>query len=109
MAWGQHMAMTGDHVLFPAHAHLNMLGWVGMAIYGAFYALARDSYSPRLGWIQFALSNVGLLIMISLLARLLATNDESLGPLIGIGVALIVLGHLVFTWQIVRALRAAKA
>ncbi len=109
MAWGQHMAMTNDHVLYPAHAHLNLLGWVGMAIYGTFYALARGSYSPRLAWVQFALSNVGILIMIPLLARLMATNDESLGPLIGIGVILTILGHLVFAWQIVRTLRTAKA
>lgn len=109
MGWGEHMAMSNDHALYPAHAHLNLLGWVSMAVYGTFYALTRDSYSPRLAWVQFAVSNVGVLIMIPLLARLLATGDESLGPLVGIGDILVIIGHLLFGWQVVRALRAAKA
>ncbi|HVP85412.1 MAG TPA: hypothetical protein VMS78_11880 [Rhizomicrobium sp.] len=107
MGWGEHMAMSGDHSMYPAHAHLNLLGWVSMAIFGTFYALARDSYSPRLAWIQFALSNLGTIIMITLLARLLATNDESLGPLVGIGDILTILGQLVFGWQVIRAARAS--
>jgi len=106
MGWGEHMAMSGDHSMYPAHAHLNLLGWVSMAIFGTFYALARDSYSPRLAWIQFALSNLGTIIMITLLARMLATNDESLGPLVGIGDILTILGQIVFGWQVVRAARA---
>lgn len=106
MGWGEHMAMSGDHSMFPAHAHLNLLGWVSMAIFGTFYALARDSYSPRLAWIQFGLSNLGTIIMITLLARMLATNDESLGPLIGIGDILTILGQIVFGWQVIRAARA---
>lgn len=106
MGWGEHMAMSGDHTMYPAHAHLNLLGWVSMAIYGTFYALTRDTYSPRLAWIQFAVSNIGVLIMIPLLARLLATNDESLGPLIGIGDMLVILGQLLFGWQVLRAVRA---
>ena len=78
MIWGEYMAMTHDHSLFPAHAHLNLLGWVSMAIYGTFYALARDRVSMRLAWVQFAVSNLGLLAMIPLVAWLLATGDESL-------------------------------
>jgi len=106
MGWGEHMAMSHDHSMYPAHAHLNLLGWVSMAIYGTFYALTRDTYSPRLAWVQFGVSNIGLLIMIPLLARLLATNDESLGPLIGIGDMLVILGQLLFGWQVLRAVRA---
>lgn len=106
MIWGEHMAITGDHSLFPAHAHLNLLGWVSMAIYGTYYALARETYATRLAWIQFAVSNVGVLIMIPILTRLLETNDESLGPLVGIGVALFILGQLLFGWQVLQTLRA---
>jgi hypothetical protein len=106
MCWGQHMAMSGDHTMYPAHAHLNLLGWVGMAVYGTFYALARDTYSPRQAWVQFAISNLGVAITVVLLAWLLATGDESLGPLVGIGTTLVIVGQLLFGWQVVRALRA---
>ena len=34
MGGGIFMAITHDFTLAPAHAHLNLLGWVSMALYG---------------------------------------------------------------------------
>ena len=34
MAMGIVMAASHDHSLALAHAHLNLLGWVSMALYG---------------------------------------------------------------------------
>ena len=34
MLWGLQMAISGDHSAHPAHAHLNLLGWVSMALFG---------------------------------------------------------------------------
>lgn len=28
------MGASGDHSLFPLHAHINLLGWVSMALIG---------------------------------------------------------------------------
>src|SRR4051812_23240729 len=39
MCWGIAMAVSQNFALAPAHAHLNLLGWVTMSIYGTFYAL----------------------------------------------------------------------
>jgi hypothetical protein len=39
MCWGMAMAGAQNFALAPAHAHLNLLGWVTMSIYGTFYAL----------------------------------------------------------------------
>ena len=36
---GLQMAISGDHGAFPAHAHINLLGWVTSAIFGGYYAL----------------------------------------------------------------------
>lgn len=36
MSWGMHMGASEDFAMAPAHAHLNLLGWVTMAIYGHF-------------------------------------------------------------------------
>lgn len=105
MCWGEFMAVTKDHSLYPAHSHLNLLGLVLMAIYGTFYTLIKDSYLPKLAWLQFALSNIGLWIMIPLLAVLLKTGDESLGPLIGIGGVSTILGLLLFGYAVLRNLK----
>lgn len=40
MLWGLQMAITGDHSNLAAHAHLNLLGWVSLALYGTYYHLA---------------------------------------------------------------------
>jgi hypothetical protein len=50
MAWGMHMGEAEDFTMMPAHAHLNLLGWVTMAIYGTFYALTHASLKPKLAW-----------------------------------------------------------
>ena len=33
------MAATHDHSLMPAHAHLNLLGWVSLFLFGIYYRL----------------------------------------------------------------------
>ncbi len=82
MLWGMEMGTSGDHSLFPAHAHWNLLGWIGMAIYGTFYALARDAASPRLAWATFILANLGTLILIPFLALLLKSGEDLNSPYI---------------------------
>src|SRR5580692_3957162 len=44
MLWGIVMGITEDHSTMPAHAHLNLLGWVSLFLFGIFYHLhpARD-------------------------------------------------------------------
>jgi len=44
MTWGIQMSVTHDHTLSPAHGHLNLLGFVAMAVYGPYYAV-----SPEVG------------------------------------------------------------
>jgi hypothetical protein len=91
------MAETGDHSMFPAHAHLNLVGWIGMAIYGTFYALARDQVSMRLAWIVFAVSNIGTVIMIPTLAILLAHGEDLQYMMpVAIGAGIVFVGMILF-------------
>ena len=39
MIWGIVMAATQDHSAMPAHAHLNLLGFVSLFLFGIFYQL----------------------------------------------------------------------
>ena len=39
MALGIIMGISGDHSIYPAHAHLNLLGWVSLFLIGLFYRL----------------------------------------------------------------------
>ncbi len=108
MIGGLIMGANESFALAPAHAHLNLLGWVTMAIYGTFYALTKDTYSPRLAWINFALSVIGVAIMIPALAMLLATGNAALGAGVGIGGLVSLLGLLTFAVSAVKELRRPR-
>jgi hypothetical protein len=104
MSWGMHMGETEDFTMMPAHAHLNLLGWVTMAIYGTFYALTHASLSPRLAWINFALAAVGVAVMIPSLALFLPAHDVKYVPGIIAGELLTVSSLLVFAVSVYREL-----
>jgi hypothetical protein len=83
MGFGIFMGATENFTLAPAHAHLNLIGWVTMALYGTFYALAREA-SNKLAWAVFWLNNAGAAIMFPSLAMVLTSGESSpfLVPLI---------------------------
>jgi hypothetical protein len=105
MVLGMVMGASQDHTLMPVHAHVNLLGWVSLAIMGGFYALAGGRAPPRLAWVNFALSNVGILLVGPLLAVMLLKNDMRVVPFMIIGEIALVLGMVVFG---VAVLRTAK-
>jgi hypothetical protein len=105
MGWGMYMGASGDHTMSPAHAHLNLLGFVQMGLFGAFYGLAAGKYSERLAWVNFWLSNFAVVYMIPLLAIILAGN-ESIAPAITVGELAAVAGMAVFLIQVLRVRKA---
>jgi hypothetical protein len=108
MIWGIQMGSSGDHSMMPAHAHLNLLGFVLNGIFGAFYAFAGDRASGRLAYANFAASNVGVLLMIPTLATILAGSGPPSGTQIavmGVGEVLAVLGVLLFLTNVLRMWR----
>ena len=104
MCWGMIMAATHNFALMPAHAHLNLVGWVTMSLYGTFYALTHASLSPRLAWINYVCATLGVAIMIPTLAVFLTTGNPALEPVIGIGSLLSVIARLTFMISVFREL-----
>ena len=108
MSLGIYMAANQDFTLAPAHAHLNLLGWVSMALYGLWYRGA-EIVRPRLAWTQAIVATVGFAIMVVALALLLATGEHRFEALIGVGAIFTVLGMLLFLFQILTDGRAVAA
>ncbi len=71
MIWGSYMGATHDHAMMPAHAHLNLLGWVTLSIMGGFYALPGAPKAGTLAWVNFVLSTLGAVLMAVLLPQVL--------------------------------------
>jgi cbb3-type cytochrome oxidase subunit 1 len=53
VAMGLYMAASHDHTLRPAHAHLNLLGWVSLALFGLFYRAVPAAAENRLAKLHF--------------------------------------------------------
>jgi len=63
MAMGIGMAMTQNHALMPAHAHLNLLGWVSLFLFGIYYERRPALDSSRLAMIQVVLWSIGTVVL----------------------------------------------
>jgi uncharacterized membrane protein YgdD (TMEM256/DUF423 family) len=109
MLFGMWMAGKEDFAAAPAHAHLNLIGWVTMALYGTFYALTQNTMSVKLAWTQFAVSTIGILIMIpSLFLLLLNGNDPKFEPGVAAGSMIVALGMVLFGVSVYRELVRAR-
>ena len=84
IAVGLQMAITHDHIAMPAHAHVNLLGWVSSAIFGIYYALNPDQAGRRLAWLQYGAYTIGLIIMLPALYFMMLGN-QALEPVVAIG------------------------
>src|ERR1043166_9576621 len=83
MSAGVGMAIAQDFALAPAHAHLNLLGWVSMAVYGLFYRVEPRAAAGRLPIVHFWLATVGVAVMIPGVACRLLGHPEAeavIGP-----------------------------
>lgn len=94
MAWGSQMGASGDHSMMPAHAHLNLLGWVSLSIMGGVYALPGMRFNAIVAWANYGLSTVGAVLMGSLLPLVL--QQKLSGQVMMVSEIPAILGVLVF-------------
>ena len=109
MGAGMYMGGVEDFRMAPAHAHLNLLGWVTMALYGTFYALTAKTMRPALAWTNYALSAVGVVFAIPPLAYMLVTGSKEYTAVMVTGEVLTVLALLVFLVSVMRELVRNRA
>ena len=109
MLAGMYMGSIEDFRLAPAHAHLNLLGWVNMALYGTFYALTAKTLRRSLAWTNYALSTTGVVLLIPTLGYMLLTGAKTYLLVMIAGEVLTVLALLVFLVSVVRELRRDRS
>jgi peptidoglycan/LPS O-acetylase OafA/YrhL len=97
---GLQMAISGDHGAFPAHAHINLLGWVTSAIFGGYYALNPAKAARKIAMIHYGLYNVGLVIMLPALYLMLHGGYSALEPVVAGGSLIVAAAVLVFAFVV---------
>jgi hypothetical protein len=99
MIWGLQMAASNDHTMVGAHAHLNLVGWVTMALFGVYYRLTPQAARGWLPRIHAALAIPGVLVMVPGIA--IATTGGS--PGLAIAGSFLTFGSMaVFLYTVVR-------
>lgn len=78
MFWGIQMSISGDHMLAGAHAHLNLVGWVTMALFGVYYTLTPSAAATGLAKIHLALAVGGVVIMVPGIAIVIRGGTDAL-------------------------------
>lgn len=82
MLLGMVMGAKENFTLTPVHAHLNLLGWIAIMLYGLSYQAFPKMAESKLALIQFYTVNAGVILLIPALALLLLGNKSVLPVLI---------------------------
>jgi len=107
MSMGVVMGATHDFTLSPVHAHINLVGWVGMFLAGLFYA-ARPRAETRLALMHLISLTLGLCLLAPGIAGA-RLGIEAMVPLAIGGSVVTFLSMLLFVWIVFRHTGAKAA
>jgi hypothetical protein len=107
IGFGMYMGGSGDHTLAPVHAHINLLGFTLMTIFGLAYRLIPGLSNSRLALAHFWLHQAGALVLLVGLFLLMSGRvaEASIGPVFPFAEGAIALGALCWAANILRATR----
>ncbi len=104
MFWGIHMSASGDHSMAPAHAHLNLIGWVTMGLFGLYYHTVPAAAESKLARIHYPLALAGLVTVVPGIVMALREQSETLAK---IGSLLTALSMLLFVVVVITTRKRA--
>lgn len=101
---GIYMGASGDHSLALLHAHINLLGFVLMTVFGVVYHLFPAAGSSTLARAHFWLHLVGSVVLLIMLGLLLSgrITEAAMFPVAPIAELAILLGILAFSVNVWR-------
>lgn len=102
MLWGLHMAIGQDHSAHPAHAHLNLLGWVCLFLFGIYYRLHPKLELDRRAHVQVWSWLVGTAVQ-AIGVGLVHTGTPAAEPAAAIGSLIVFASILLFAWLLFRS------
>ena len=101
VALGLHMAKSGDHGMYPVHAHINLLGWVSMALFGLIYRQFPALAGNKLAKAHFWLYNLALPVNMATLFMYLGGN-VAIEPVLGVASMVLGLAIAIFAINVVK-------
>jgi peptidoglycan/LPS O-acetylase OafA/YrhL len=108
MIWGIVMAISRDHSAMPAHAHLNLLGWVSLFLFGIFYHLHPAIDRSKAALVQVTAWIIGTIVL-TIGVGLIHTGHDAGEPFAIGGSVTVFAAMLLFGWLVVRREHTAPA
>jgi cbb3-type cytochrome oxidase subunit 1 len=103
------MGMIHNFAFTSVHAHLTLLGWVSMAIFGIIYSLYPSAAETELAKTHFWLYNVGVPLMQGALFLQILTGNQAITIGIIIGSRMVVVGTLLFLINVFKKINANQS
>lgn len=99
MAWGIQMAISQDHLMSGAHAHLNLVGWTTMALFGLYYRLTPQAAATWLARLHAGIAILGVLVMVPGIALAITSGESAIAA---VGSVLTALSMTIFLFTVLR-------
>ncbi len=97
----------GNQFVFSsAHAHINLLGWVSLALSGIIYQLFPLAGNNKLAAIHFGLQMIGVPLLTLAMVLFGLGKFEIGGPLSGIGGMLVFAGVIIFAINVFKNVKS---
>ena len=101
VAMGIGMAASQNHAIMPAHAHLNLLGWVSLFLFGIYYERRPVLDSSRLALIQVGVWSVGT-VLLTVAVAALHLGYAAFEPIAAISSLIVLAAMLLFAYFVFR-------
>ena len=102
MIWGIAMGISHDHSTMPAHAHLNLLGWVSLFLFGVYYHLHPVIDQSALAWWQIWIWIAGTIVL-TIGVGLVHSGHQIGEPIAAVSSLVVLADTLVFAWLVFRS------
>lgn len=101
---GMYMGGSGDHGLAPVHAHINLLGFTLMTLFGLAYRVVPELAASGLARAHFWLHQVGAIVLLVLLFLMMSGRvaETTVGPVLPVAEIAIFIGVASFALNLFR-------
>lgn len=102
VALGVFMGASGNHSLFPAHAHINLVGWASMGLTGLLYRSFPAAAQSALAIWHFWLYQLATPVMLLAVAAIYSGYEKA-DPVAGAASVVVLISVLLFWWAVFSA------
>lgn len=107
MGLGIAMGAMGDHSLRSVHAHINLVGWASMFLFGLYYRVTPDA-EGRVARVQYGFALIGFLLMVGALFGIYLVDPATFEPFAIAGSFLTIASMALFVWNVFATTRSAS-